>query len=517
MRDTGGALQPVLGVLDADGSGVELILGERRWRAAKLAGLAELEVKLVDRPSAADWMKWNLAENLQRESLSPVETARRVREMLDLTDGGSGRLVWSARSLSEELGKHPRFADECCELLEAPENVLEAVERGEVAQRVAGLVGSLPQAMRERAAGEMVFRALGSPMTVAQARRHVAEVYRRDLRKAAFDGDDVDLVPGAGACGACRWNGGNRDDVHGRAAGSVCLNPACFAQKCAAHAALVARGLEGHGVRVLDADEAARIFEGHSGELRVGCGYVDVRAVPDAYLLREPGAAGGKCWADLMEGEVPVVVAFDGDSMERRLVETKVAVLAVRRGEHAGILKSDADAGLLTVEERELAARRDRAGRAAADKVRLEGGAELLGALGEEGGWGMEWLSALVRAVCERGLQGEDVVWLCRVLEPGDGRVAAPWARLDELMAARVERPEEAMALLVLALHARRLRLEGFGSWAGDDSPMWILCQLAGFDPAQWEARVETKVALAWERAEEEHAAEVAAKKEGGE
>ncbi|MBG81466.1 MAG: chromosome partitioning protein ParB [Phycisphaerae bacterium] len=69
---TSGLMQPV--VVRADGSAFELVVGERRWRAAQMAGLTEIPAvvrDLDDRTSA----EWALVENLQREDLNPIERA----------------------------------------------------------------------------------------------------------------------------------------------------------------------------------------------------------------------------------------------------------------------------------------------------------------------------------------------------------------------------------------------------------------------------------------------------------
>ena len=67
-----GLMQPV--VVRADSNGFELVVGERRWRAAQMAGLTEIPAvvrDLDDRTSA----EWALVENLQREDLNPIERA----------------------------------------------------------------------------------------------------------------------------------------------------------------------------------------------------------------------------------------------------------------------------------------------------------------------------------------------------------------------------------------------------------------------------------------------------------
>ena len=80
-----GILQPLL--VRPLGDGYQLVAGERRWRAAKLAGLGKVPV-IIRVMDDKDVMAAALIENLQREDLNPVEEARalaKLQETLDLT------------------------------------------------------------------------------------------------------------------------------------------------------------------------------------------------------------------------------------------------------------------------------------------------------------------------------------------------------------------------------------------------------------------------------------------------
>ncbi len=76
-----GVMQPVL-VRQAGADTFELIAGERRWRAAKLAGLADIPavVRDLDAKTSAEWA---LVENLQREDLNPLERADAFQKLID--------------------------------------------------------------------------------------------------------------------------------------------------------------------------------------------------------------------------------------------------------------------------------------------------------------------------------------------------------------------------------------------------------------------------------------------------
>ena len=93
-----GVVQPI--VLRSLGRGYELLAGERRWRAAQLAGLHEIPALIRNDLSDDEALVLGLIENLQRESLSPMETAdglRRLGETHALTHEAIGARIGKSR------------------------------------------------------------------------------------------------------------------------------------------------------------------------------------------------------------------------------------------------------------------------------------------------------------------------------------------------------------------------------------------------------------------------------------
>jgi ParB family chromosome partitioning protein len=94
-----GVLQPLL--VHRHGPGYRLIAGERRLRAARIAGLTEVPVTLYDPPEAADSLALSLIENVQRDDLNAVEEAeayRRLLEEFQLTQEAVARQVGKTRA-----------------------------------------------------------------------------------------------------------------------------------------------------------------------------------------------------------------------------------------------------------------------------------------------------------------------------------------------------------------------------------------------------------------------------------
>ena len=115
-----GVLQPVL-LRPRPGGSYELVAGERRWRAAQLAGLERIPALVQQRDDAAS-LEVALVENMAREDLNPVEEARAVAalvEELGLTREEVGRRVGRSRVAISNLLRLLDLPDEALDLLAA--------------------------------------------------------------------------------------------------------------------------------------------------------------------------------------------------------------------------------------------------------------------------------------------------------------------------------------------------------------------------------------------------------------
>ncbi|MGA7703370.1 MAG: ParB/RepB/Spo0J family partition protein [Solirubrobacteraceae bacterium] len=120
-----GVLQPVL-VRPKPGGTYELVAGERRWRAAQIAGLTEVPALVRPRDDAAT-LELALIENMAREDLNPIEEARACAalvEELGLTREEVGRRVGRSRVAMSNLLR----------LLDLPDEALELLEQGQLSE-----------------------------------------------------------------------------------------------------------------------------------------------------------------------------------------------------------------------------------------------------------------------------------------------------------------------------------------------------------------------------------------------
>jgi ParB family chromosome partitioning protein len=130
-----GVLQPLVVRPRAEG-GYELIAGERRWRAAREAGLATLPA-LVRDTDDRDALLLGLVENVARENLSPIEEARAYASLID-------EFELSLGDVAERVGRSKASVSNRLRLLELPEPVLWMLVRGDLTEGHARAVLALP-------------------------------------------------------------------------------------------------------------------------------------------------------------------------------------------------------------------------------------------------------------------------------------------------------------------------------------------------------------------------------------
>jgi len=130
-----GVLQPIL-VRPRPEGGYELIAGERRWRAAREAGIATLPA-VVRHAGDRDTLLLGLVENVARENLSPVEEARAYATLVD-------EFELSLGEVADRVGRSKPSVSNRLRLLELPEPVLWMLVRGELTEGHARAVLALP-------------------------------------------------------------------------------------------------------------------------------------------------------------------------------------------------------------------------------------------------------------------------------------------------------------------------------------------------------------------------------------
>jgi ParB family chromosome partitioning protein len=147
-----GVIQPLL-VRPRAAGGYEIVAGERRWRAARDAGLATVPAVVRDTDDR-DTLLLGLIENVAREQLTPVEEARAYAVLQD-------EYGFSLGDVADRVGRSKPTVSNRIRLLELPDDVLGMLERGQLTEGHARAVLAVPDHEgRRRLAREIVQKGL---------------------------------------------------------------------------------------------------------------------------------------------------------------------------------------------------------------------------------------------------------------------------------------------------------------------------------------------------------------------
>jgi ParB family chromosome partitioning protein len=167
-----GILQPIL-VQSAGGDEYTVVAGERRFRAAKMAGLMEIPV-LIRSFSELEKTEIALIENLQREDLSAVEEAQGYKTLIEI-----GSLT--QEEVAQRVGKNRATVANSLRLLKLPDEILEALDKGRIS---AGHARAL-LSVQDGAARKALFR------RILEQELSVRDVEREAARSLEQNGSKV--------------------------------------------------------------------------------------------------------------------------------------------------------------------------------------------------------------------------------------------------------------------------------------------------------------------------------------
>jgi ParB family chromosome partitioning protein len=205
-----GVLQPIL-VRPLGSNRFQLVAGERRWRAAKEAGLDTIPA-LVEELDDDTALEISIIENLQREDLSPLEEAGMYDRMV--RDHG-----YSIRKLAEKLGKDKGYLENRLRLADAPEEIRELVSvRKDTLSHAYELLKVTDEKKRRRLAA----RVASGELSLVKLRE---KIDGRPPRQRPADGDEIAAIKESvpvgprttatdnGSDGDANWTGQRREHV----------------------------------------------------------------------------------------------------------------------------------------------------------------------------------------------------------------------------------------------------------------------------------------------------------------
>jgi len=171
-----GILEPVL--LRKNAGRYQIVSGERRVRAARIAGLGEIEARVFDLLSDKTMAEWAIIENIQREDLNPIEIADSYQQLLDYHG-------YTHEDLAMRLNKSRAAVTNSLRLLKLPEQVKMWIGEGKLSAGAARPLLSPNIKNPEKAAKEIIEKGLSA---------REAEVFAQKLEKGKAKRNKVDSM-----------------------------------------------------------------------------------------------------------------------------------------------------------------------------------------------------------------------------------------------------------------------------------------------------------------------------------
>jgi ParB/RepB/Spo0J family partition protein len=263
-----GVVQPILVRPNGGAGKYEIVVGERRWRASKLAGLTDIPAN-VRELTDAQALEVAVIENNQREDLHPLEEAEGYEALLKCKH--EDNKPYTVDDIVAKIGRSRSYVYQKLKLCELIEEGRKAFYAGKLDFSKAILLARIHgEELQKKALKEIVNGYGGEPMTAREAAEHLQRNYMLALERAPFPIKDANLVPKAGACSGCPKRTGNSPELFADVkSGDVCTDPACFESKRAAQILIVASQAKAKGLEVITGKDARRIApHGTSNDLK---------------------------------------------------------------------------------------------------------------------------------------------------------------------------------------------------------------------------------------------------------
>jgi ParB/RepB/Spo0J family partition protein len=346
-----GQLQPIVVRPHRGPDQWEIVAGERRFLAARQAGMQTIEASVRDLDDA-QVIEAQVTENLQREDLHPIEEAEGYEE-LRRTAG------LSIDDLVAKVGKSRRWVFGRLKLLDLTPAARAAFLSGEINASVALELASVSHApMQDEALHAIREEAQydDRPMSVRDVRYLLRNKFLLRLARAPFPTDDGLLIVTAGACTTCPKRSGNQPELFGEPDDEdLCTDSKCFADKRAAHTERLLQRAREAGQVVIEGKAAKKIKPREHHDLQ---GYTPLDTagwnvgIPGNKTLRQllqPDPPPPALLVDPHSGEV--IEILRDDEVQRQLKARGLLAGKVKRaaaaddedGESAGLSRSAQD------------------------------------------------------------------------------------------------------------------------------------------------------------------------------
>jgi ParB/RepB/Spo0J family partition protein len=309
----------------------QIIFGERRWRAAELAGLSEVPV-MVRELTEREVFQQQFIENNQRENLSALEEAKAFQDRIAREKETDP--TFNADKLAEILGIARATVYNRLTLTRLTAPVIDALQSGKIQTTVAGLIAMIPDpAQQEKLLAKLTNEDDWEfPFSFRDVERIIEDRYCKQLKDAPFDlhadnlvglHEKLDGTPlYGGACATCVMRSGNmREDFPHIKNLNVCTKPECYAEKCKVHFADEAAEAERKGQKVLSEKEFKKVKGQYA---RSG----DYSGAEGSYY---------KSWDEMLGKKMPPAVAvLTSEGLKQFYPKEELIALAEAKGETFG-------------------------------------------------------------------------------------------------------------------------------------------------------------------------------------
>jgi ParB family chromosome partitioning protein len=265
-----GVLQPIL-VRPSTAGGYEIVCGERRWRASKTAGKDRIPARIVNL-NDGEALELSVIENVQREDIHELDEALGYKALIK-----QDPVLYTVETIAAKVGRSPSYIYQRLKLAELTPDLQKAFYEGKVTAGHAQEIARLQPKDQERALqecfpGHSTTRSIlkdkdPRPISVRELRDWIQREIHLSLANAAFDVNDPNLLPTAGACTTCPKRSGSNPllfaDTIKRP--DVCTDRECFNTKVGALVELRVKQSEEAGEKPVRVSDTFR-FYGHKAK-----------------------------------------------------------------------------------------------------------------------------------------------------------------------------------------------------------------------------------------------------------
>jgi len=323
-----GILQPILvRPIGENGNRIfEIIAGERRFRAAKSAGLSEIPA-IQKELSDSEVMEEQVIENLQRSDLHPLEEANGYKGLMD-------KHGYSADDIALKVGKSKAYIYSRLKLLALCAPAKKYFLEGRLTPSVALLFARIPDLSLQKQAVDEIFGE-GEEPTYSQVLDHISRRYMMRLENAPFDSKSATLLPKAGACTTCPKRTGNQQELFSdikRA--DICTDVLCFQKKKESAWVLTAKNAKEQGLSVIEGAEADKLCP--YGHIEQSSGYIDF----NAQCYDDPK---GRTWKQILKKSAPPVTLLRNKREEVHEIVRKTELIEALKKSGVELKKESSD------------------------------------------------------------------------------------------------------------------------------------------------------------------------------